>query len=467
MISISLCFFLKLFSTDKMLKRIVAILLCCCIVSNAETVQIGSAPQLIEWFNTHSDTSQVTIELTADLDFKKTGLNYPLGVSQGSCHAFSGSFKGREHKIKGLVMNNKNDNTYSSAGLFCELKGAIIDDLVIDKSCKFTGVSAGALSVKITGSGTVNILNVENNAEVNGEHSVGGLIGYVDNKVNEKVILERCRNTGTVTTSGNDAGGLIGHVENSQSTQVIIQNSYNTGVIKGAQVAGGFVGFFRNNDAVTIFVNKSINENTVEGNDHAGGFLGYVERATEGNVLTVDMGNNINRGNVKGTNMACGFFCSVDSQSDAPNSDVSNNINHGEISGSDAYGFAPIVTEGVNDVNLGKVSGTHYSASFWKQAKGINTIVTMEEICQNCDGAVWAVKNADGTYNVTKTRMQIHDLLNWNIVRDLNWLSYSFWNSKLELQGMEGNLNFAHSLAVSFTAIAIVFLVMIQGFFSH
>ena len=450
-----------------MLKRIVAILLCCCIVSLSETVQIGSASQLIEWFNTHSDTSQVTIELIADIDFKKSGLKYPLGVSQGSCNPFSGSLKGREHTIKRLVMNNKNDNTYSSAGLFCELKGAIVDDLVIDKSCKFSGVSAGALSVKVSGSNTVNLLNVENNAEVDGEHSVGGLVGYVDNKVNEKVILERCRNTGSVTASGNDAGGLIGHVENSQSTQVIIQNSYNTGIIKGAQVTGGFVGFFRNNDAVTILVNKGVNENTVEGKDHAGGFLGYVERATEGNVMMVTMRNNINKGHVKGTNMACGFFCSIDSQSDAPSSLLGNNINHGEISGSDAYGFAPIVTQGVNDVNLGKVSGTHYSASFWKQAKTNDTIVTMEEICQNCDGAVWAVKNEDGSYDVTKTRMHVHDMLNWNVVRELKWLVYSPWNSKLELQGMEGNLNFAHSLAESFTAIAIVFLVMIQGFFSQ
>ena len=450
-----------------MLKKIVAILLCCCIVSLAETVQIDSASQLIEWFNTHSDTSQVTIELTADIDFKKSGLKYPLGVSQGSCNPFSGSLKGREHKIKGLVMNNKNDNTCSSAGLFCGLKGAIVDDLVIDKSCKFTGVSAGALSVTITGSGTVNILNVENNAEVNGELSVGGLIGYVDNKVNEKVILEKCRNTGGVTASGNDAGGLIGHVENSKSTQVIIQNSYNIGVIKGAQVTGGFVGFFRNNDALTILLNKSINDNTVEGKDHTGGFLGYVERATEGNVMMVTMTNNINKGHVKGTNMACGFFCSIDSQSDAPNSFIANNINHGEVSGSDAYGFAPTVTGAFNDANLGKVSGTHYSASFWKQAKGIDTIVTMEEICQNCDGAVWAVKNENGAYDVTKTRMHVYDMLNWNVVRDQKWKVLSFWNSKLELQGMEGNLNFAHSLAVSFTAVAFVFLVMIQGLFSQ
>ena len=449
-----------------MLKRIVAIILCCCAVSLAETVQIGSASQLIEWFNTHSDTSQVTIELTADIDFSNKGLKYPLGVSQDSCNPFSGSLKGREHKIKGLVMDNKNDNTYSSAGLFCELKGAEIEDLIIDVSCKFTGVSAGALSVKVTGDNTVNLLNVGNNAEVNGEHGVGGLVGYVDNKVNEIVNFSGCWNTGNVIASGNDAGGLIGHVENSKSMLFSIWNSSNLGAVKGAQVAGGFVGFFKNNKKVAVTVYKGINENTVEGKDHAGGFLGYVEKTKKEQSKMIVMKNNINKGNVKGTNVACGFFCSIDSESDAPKSDVSNNINHGDVSGSDAYGFAPIVTEGVNDVNLGKVSGTHYSASFWKRAKTNDTIVTMKEICQNCDGAVWSEKNVDGSYNVTKTRMQIHDMLNWNVVRDQKWKYYSSWDSQLELRLTEGYMSFAHSLAVSFTAIAIVFMVIIQEFFS-
>ena len=448
--------------------RIVAILLCCCLVSFAETVTISTASQLIEWFNTHSgDTSQVVIELTADLDFHKAGLKYPLGVSQGSCTPFSGSFKGREHRIKRLVMNNKNDNTYSSAGLFCALKGAIVDDLVIDESCKFTGVSAGALTVMVTGENTLYLLNVENKAQVNGDNGIGGLIGYVNNKVSGNVFVQRCKNTGTVTATENAAGGFIGYVANSKSTYIGFQNTTNSGVINGAQIAGGFVGFLKDNEYTGILVNDSVNINTVEGNNYASGFLGYVERATDSNVIMVSMKNSVNNGIVKGTGMACGFFCSVDSKSDAPLAEVVNNINSGEVSGSNAFGFAPFVYTGINDVNLGVISGTHYSASFWKTAQVFNTIVTTEELCKNCNGAVWMVKNADGIYDATGTKMHVYDMLNWNVVREQSWKAFYFWNSKLEFKEIDGNLNIGHSLGVSFMAISLIFLLMIQGIFSQ
>ena len=451
-----------------MIKAIVGILLSCCLVSSADTVIIERASQLIEWFNDHyGDTNQVVIELAADIDFHSTGLKYPLGVFQGSCHPFSGSFKGREHRIKGLVMDNKNDNTYSSAGLFCGLKGAIVDDLVIDESCKFTGVSAGALSVKVIGDNSVNLLNIENKAQVNGDHGVGGLIGFVNSKVGGKVFLERCINTGDITATESDAGGLIGNIESTQSTEVVFENSTNKGVVNGAQVAGGFLGFLQNNGNVKITVNRSTNDNAVEGKNYIGGFLGYVERANEVSEWMIQMTNSINRGVVKGEKMACGFFCSIDSESDAPTALVYNSLNYGAISGSDAYGFAPYVTNSANDLSLGTVNGTHYSASFWKTAKTNHTLVTTEELCKNCDGAVWAIKNKDGIYDVTRTKMHIHDMLNWVVVTEQNWKSLAFWNSKLEFQENDGQANLGHSLNMHFSVISLVFFIIIQGIFSQ
>lgn len=447
-----------------MIKRTVAIILCYCLVSFAETVTINSASQLIEWFNTHSgETSQVVLELAADIDFHKSGLKYPLGVSQGSCNPFSGSFKGREHTIKRLVMNNKNDNTYSSAGLFCGLKGAIVDDLVIDESCKFTGSSAGALSVKITGENTVSLLNIQNKAQVNGEHGVGGLIGVVDKKVSGKILLQRCKNTGSVTAKENDAGGFIGHIENSK-TDVEFQNTTNTGVINGAQIAGGYVGFIKNNDILRITVNDSVNLNNVEGKNYASAFLGYAEEALTGRQ-TITISNNVNKGAVKGTEMACGFFCS--DESDTSFSEVYNNINYGEVSGSIAYGFAPAVTNAENDVNLGIINGIDYSASFWKTVQEFNTIVTTQELCKNCDGAVWMTKNADGIYDVVRTKMHVYDMLNWNVVREQRWKLILFWNSKLEFKETDDYLNIGHSLTVTFSAISLVFLMMVHGVFSQ
>ena len=450
-----------------MLTKTVVFLLCCCLVSFAGPVKVKTASELIEWFNTHSgDTSKVIIELTADLDFTNAGLKYPLGFSQGSCTPFSGSLKGREHRIKGLVMDNKNDNTYSSAGLFCALEQANIDDLIIDESCKFTGVSAGALSVMVTNGGNENLINVENKAQVNGDHGVGGFFGFV-NRTLGALIFERCKNTGSVTATENTAGGFIGYVENSTGTVYFFRNTTNSGVINGAQIAGGFVGFLKNNQHISVIVNKSINENTIEGKNYASGFLGYVEMATFKEDFMVFMNNSINKGAVKGRGMACGFFCSVDSESDAPNATINNNVNSGGISGYDAFGFAPSVTEGYNDVSIGTVTGTHFSASFWRTAQEFDTMITTESVCKNCAGAIWAVKNADGTYDVAGTKMHVHDMLNWNVALVRRWKQWLFWNSQLEFQETTGNLNDGHSLAVSFTALSLVFLMMIQGVFSQ
>ena len=104
------------------------------------------------------------IEVTADLDF--SGRTLPLGASGGSCVSFSGEFHGNGHSIKNLKLNG--------AGLFCSLKDAVVEGLVIDSSCSFTGNYAGALSVSLDGSLTVK--NTTNNAEVSGSWRIGGFI---------------------------------------------------------------------------------------------------------------------------------------------------------------------------------------------------------------------------------------------------------------------------------------------------
>ena len=142
-----------------------------------EHFEVTSAQQLIKLLNvSEANHFDASITLLDDLDFSDSALTLPFGASSdGSCVSYTGVFEGNGHTIKGLVMNNKDNQDFNKAGLFCGLENATFATLVIDSSCSFTGSSyAGALSVTLTGSLTAT--NVTNKADVSGDQGVGGLI---------------------------------------------------------------------------------------------------------------------------------------------------------------------------------------------------------------------------------------------------------------------------------------------------
>ena len=115
---------------------------------------MSTADQLIDLFkNAAGNTLDEDIELLDDLDFSHASLTLPLGVfSNGTCVPFSGVFQGNGYSIRGLDMKNEGRQGYNNAGLFCSLKNATVENLVIDSSCLFNGYSAGALCVFVEGS---------------------------------------------------------------------------------------------------------------------------------------------------------------------------------------------------------------------------------------------------------------------------------------------------------------------------
>ena len=106
-------------------------------VSSYEKVK--NAQTLIELFKSQTTSPlEEEIVLDGDLDFSNTSLVYPLGASSDtSCVAYSGVFRGNGYSIKGLKMNNADDNKYRKAGLFCGVKDATVENLVIDSTCFF------------------------------------------------------------------------------------------------------------------------------------------------------------------------------------------------------------------------------------------------------------------------------------------------------------------------------------------
>ena len=117
-------------------------------VSQGDVYEVRTAQDLMKLFEGVSGTTLTShVALLSDLDFSSSTLTLPLGASSnGKCVAFSGVFEGNGHSIKNIVMNNKNNAKYKNAGLFCSLKNATVENLVIDLSCSFSGYFAGALN---------------------------------------------------------------------------------------------------------------------------------------------------------------------------------------------------------------------------------------------------------------------------------------------------------------------------------
>ena len=176
-----------------------------------------SAQQLIELLNiSEANNFDANIVLLDDLDFSDSALTAPFGfTSDQTCVSYTGVFEGNGHTIKGLVMNNKDNQDYNKAGLFCGLENATFANLVIDSSCSFTGSSyAGALTVSLRGSLTV--INVTNKADVSAGDGCGGFVGMIQG-LNQRVevAFKDSVNNGEINGRVN-TGGFIGEVRKKQ-----------------------------------------------------------------------------------------------------------------------------------------------------------------------------------------------------------------------------------------------------------
>ena len=172
------------------------------IVENVYQISKGSE---LAWLaaNVNESGTAVRAKVVNDIDlgdFEWT----PVGISGSK--AFTGSFDGAGHIVKGLYVNNEKTQYQ---GLFGYVKGS----------------SAERTSIRgVTVEGTVRA-----------KAYAGGLAGYVAGDVD----IDRCVSLVDVTGSGNNLGGIAGY---SAVNTSIIKNCYNKGRITGAGNCGGIVG---------------------------------------------------------------------------------------------------------------------------------------------------------------------------------------------------------------------------------
>ena len=312
----------------------------CAVVTHSTVYEINTATELIELFKTRGEVDGV-IELGADLDFSNANLIYPLGAdSTGLVSLFSGVLHGNGHSIKNFVIDGYSNQGFVNAGLFAFIRSAVIENLVIDASCSFSGYLAGALSVAAAGSVTVR--GVINKASVNGDERVGGFIGRV--YVLDSISFDGCINSGSVRGSI-DVGGFVGSILSSTSTVVTVTNSENNGTISGYNT-GGFVGHMTENTNLRIMFSNSTNNGNITGDSYIGGFIGVLDKNTN---MVLEASNTTNNGIITGAGKYIGGFLGNIDGNNYTTMAISNYINSGNVTGSDFAGkFAGTVSNNHN-----------------------------------------------------------------------------------------------------------------------
>ncbi len=253
--------------------------------------------------STKKSTSNLCAKLTSDIDL--TGKEWtPIGCynSYSDCVYYGGTFDGAGHTVSGLTINNA--KTYQA--LFGYVKGGTIQDLMVKGSVKTSTKSSSYAAGIVSYGNPVTIKNCTNEVDVtasakgyaagvcayviNGSKLesctnkgmvsgygdyVGGVAGTVTGStttitgcfnhgvvintgkpgsmnyctggiaggISTGVIVERCGNTGNITSTLKRTGGIAG------SAGGTINACFNTGTITGIYGVGGIAGDSGTSDA--------------------------------------------------------------------------------------------------------------------------------------------------------------------------------------------------------------------------
>ena len=378
----------------------VAAVLGCALMANAERVEISSAQELIDQFENEENALKTEVVLLDDLDFSQSGRTLPLGVSSnGTCIAFSGVLKANGHSIKNFVVGDTVDDKSKKAGLFCALKDATVENLVIDSSCSFTGYFAGGLSVSVNGS--LIATNVRSKASVNGNTRTGGFVGSIDSAQGEMrfegcafegnvigkqdiggffgyfygnenmtIIISNCTSNGTVTGAGLYLGGFIGSVFVSKNLTMIIDNCTNDGTVTAIRRdASGFIGCIATNERIALVLTNSVNNGNVSAQISSGSAAGFIADMFQFSEMNMTLSNLTNNGNITGTEYVGGLYGILRTRNSSALT-VSNCVNNGVIYGTQSVGgFIGELNEinvksFSNCTNNGKVIGTQHVGGF-------------------------------------------------------------------------------------------------------
>ena len=278
-------------------------------IANPETetkeFKISTALELTAVSICEQRFSGITLYLANDIDMTGVTNFKPIGGgnSEAKTVPFRGTFDGQGYTIDNLVVDY---GTTQHVGLFGNIQGATIKNVVLGEGCSFKGGNrTGGIVGGITGDKGVNstIDNCWNKATVEGASAmIGGIVGYSSvtgensyNAAGKKVTnaefteatgvsthtVTNCTNTGAITATTRDAGGIVG----TSNVKITITNCRNAGAVesKGMDAAkrgtGGIIARCYSTQATEASViSGCINNGSVKVNKYnVGAILGTAD----------------------------------------------------------------------------------------------------------------------------------------------------------------------------------------------
>ncbi len=129
--------------------------------------------------------------------------------------------------------------------------------------------------------GSITMTQVYNFGDVQGNGSIGGLIGHNQVDTNASVTIHQSANYGNISSKGNyQVGGFIGDSSTCGNNNTFITDSANFGNVSGISRTGGFIGYYHQLESGNLVIKNSHNYGTItatEKPETAGGLVGYVD----------------------------------------------------------------------------------------------------------------------------------------------------------------------------------------------
>ena len=159
--------------------------------------------------------------LVSDIDMTDYNGDFqPIGTTST---AFSGSFDGKGHTIRGLRISGKD-----AVGMFAYPGSCTLSNIVFDETCSVEGKTNVGMLAGYARNGNVTISGIENHGAVTASDGyAGALVG--SGRLLATLNVANCYNTGTITAQSN-AAALIGP----SAGKLTVENSYNIGTVIGA-----------------------------------------------------------------------------------------------------------------------------------------------------------------------------------------------------------------------------------------
>ena len=194
------------------------------VLNEERIVEVSSGEQLkkvADEVNSGDSYLGREVILVADIDLQSISNWNPIG--SGYDNAFKGEFDGNGHSISGM---NITSNNIGYIGLFGYIENTMISNVKLKNSNinisninQFMAGSADAEIGLIVGSAYLDenrgyscaITNciVESDCEITLKNSDDCIVGGIIGQASERMTIENCKNSGTITTSSVNAGGIV------------------------------------------------------------------------------------------------------------------------------------------------------------------------------------------------------------------------------------------------------------------